>query len=71
MSILEKVKNVLKIFMNGWCRAGKVINNITQNINAGVSYTDVEKIAENVFERKLSKMDIKDEKKDWANPFLL
>lgn len=64
MSILEKVKNVLKIFMNDDVEQGKIINNITQNINAGVSYTDVEKIAENVFERKLSKMDIKDEKKD-------
>ena len=64
MSILEKVKNVLKIFMNDDTKQGKKINNITQNINAGVSYTDVEKIAENVFERKLSKMDIKDEKKD-------
>lgn len=64
MSILEKVKNVLKIFMNDDAEQGKIINNITQNINAGVSYTDVEKIAENVFERKLSKMDIKDEKKD-------
>ena len=64
MSILEKVKNVLKIFMNDVAEQGKIINNITQNINAGVSYTDVEKIAENVLERKLSKMDIKDEKKD-------
>ena len=40
------------------------MNNITQNINTGVTYTDVEKIAENVFERKILKMEMKKEKKD-------
>lgn len=31
-------------------------NNIVQNFNTGVNYSDVERIAEEVVERKLSKM---------------
>ena len=31
-------------------------NNIIQNFNTGINYSDVEKIAEDVVDRKLSKM---------------
>lgn len=34
-------------------------NNIIQNFNTGINYSDVEKIAEEVVDRKLSKMDSK------------
>ena len=64
MNILEKIKNAIKNLISNENEQGKIVNNITQNINTGVTYTDVEKIAENVFERKLLKMEIKKEKKD-------
>ncbi len=64
MNILEKIKNAIKNLISNENEQGKIVNNITQNINTGVTYTDVEKIAENVFERKLLKMEINKEKKD-------
>lgn len=64
MNILEKIKNSIIKLIGNEQEQGKIVNNITQNINTGVRYTDVEKIAENVFERKLLKMEIKKEKKD-------
>lgn len=64
MNILEKIKNSIIKLIGNEQEQGKIVNNITQNINTGVTYTDVEKIAENVFERKLLKMEIKKEKKD-------
>lgn len=64
MNILEKIKNAIKKLISNEQEQGKVVNNITQNINTGVTYTDVEKIAENVFERKILKMEMKKEKKD-------
>lgn len=71
MNILEKIKNAIKNLISNENEQGKIVNNITQNINTGVTYTDVEKIAENVFERKLLKMEINKEKKGLKNPFLL
>lgn len=59
MNILEKIKNSIIKLIGNEQEQGKIVNNITQNINTGVTYTDVEKIAENVFERKLLKMEIK------------
>lgn len=64
MNILERIKNAIKKLISNEQEQGKVVNNITQNINTGVTYTDVEKIAENVFERKILKMEMKKEKKD-------
>ena len=69
MNILERIKNAIKKLISNEQEQGKVVNNITQNINTGVTYTDVEKIAENVFERKILKMEMKKEKKDWKDPF--
>ena len=57
MNILEKIKNSIIKLIGNEQEQGKIVNNITQNINTGVTYTDVEKIAENVFERKLLKME--------------
>ena len=56
MNILEKILgSILNEISEGNQDKGKVINNnITQNINTGISYMDVERIAENVVDRKLS-----------------
>lgn len=39
-------------------------NKIIQNFNAGMSYSEIEKIVENIFQRELIKFKIEGQKKD-------
>lgn len=55
--MLEKIENLIKLFIeknkNDNAKSNTQQNNIIQNFNSGITYTDVKQIVEDVVEDKL------------------